>query len=65
VFVGGLTADYCVVESVKDARAAGFEVWVLSAAVRAVDATPGDGERAFARMSGAGARFTTAATPLA
>jgi hypothetical protein len=33
--------------------------------VRAVDATPGDGERAFARMSGAGARFTAAATPLA
>jgi nicotinamidase/pyrazinamidase len=65
VFIGGLTADYCVVESVKDARAAGFEVWVLSAAVRAVDATPGDGERAFARMSGAGARFTAAATPLA
>jgi nicotinamidase/pyrazinamidase len=51
----GLATDYCVVETVLDARALGFPVDVLARAVRAVDLDPGDGERAFARMSAAGA----------
>jgi len=57
VFVGGLATDYCVLNTVLDARAAGFEVVVLGDAVRAVEVSPGDGERALAKMEQAGARL--------
>ncbi|HVP31665.1 MAG TPA: isochorismatase family protein [Myxococcota bacterium] len=57
VVVGGLATDYCVLETVLDARAAGLEVVVLVDAVRAVEARPGDGERALERMERAGARL--------
>jgi nicotinamidase/pyrazinamidase len=59
IFLGGLTADYCVRESTLDALGAGFSVTVLKDCTRAVNARPGDGERAFADMSRAGARFET------
>jgi nicotinamidase/pyrazinamidase len=55
----GLATDYCVVETVLDARALGFPVDVLARAIRAVDLDPGDGERALARMSAAGATIET------
>lgn len=55
VFVGGLATDYCVLATVKDAASAGFEVLVLGDAIRAVDAEPGDGERALGAMLAAGA----------
>jgi nicotinamidase/pyrazinamidase len=51
----GLTTDYCVVESALDAIRLGFEVTVLTRAIRAVDRRPGDGQRALERMQGAGA----------
>ncbi|MBL8394336.1 MAG: nicotinamidase [Candidatus Accumulibacter sp.] len=57
LFVGGLATDYCVVNTVRDALAAGFGVVVLTDAVRPVDLQPGDGERALARMSALGARL--------
>jgi nicotinamidase/pyrazinamidase len=57
VFVGGLATDYCVLNTVLDALAAGFEVVVLGDAVRAVEVSPGDGERAIAKMGQAGARL--------
>jgi nicotinamidase/pyrazinamidase len=50
LFVGGLATDYCVLNTVLDARAAGFDVVVLGAAVRAVEVEPGDGARALERM---------------
>ena len=50
LFVGGLTTDYGVLETVKDARELGFDVVVLRDAVAAFDAHPGDGRRALARM---------------
>jgi nicotinamidase/pyrazinamidase len=51
----GLATDYCVVETVVDARMLGYPVEVIAAAIRAVDLEPGDGERAVTRMRDAGA----------
>ena len=51
----GLATDYCVVETVLDARMLGYPVEVLSDAVRAVDLQPGDGAAALSRMRDAGA----------
>ena len=42
----GLATDYCVVETVLDARTLGFPVEVVGDAIRAVDLEPGDGDRA-------------------
>lgn len=56
VSVGGLATDYCVLETVKDARKAGFEVLLLTDAIRAVGVEPGDEEAALAEMHAAGAR---------
>jgi len=57
VFVGGLAQDVCVLETVRDALAAGFEVVVLEDATRPVD--PAAGERAHRTMRDAGARLCT------
>jgi nicotinamidase/pyrazinamidase len=51
----GLATDYCVVETVLDARRLGFAVEVLADGIRAVDLAPGDGDRAIGRMREAGA----------
>lgn len=50
VVVGGLATDYCVLNTVLDARELGFEVIIVAEAMRAVDVAPGDGERAIERM---------------
>ncbi|MFN0090257.1 MAG: isochorismatase family protein [Acidimicrobiales bacterium] len=55
--VCGLATDYCVKATALDALAAGFEVSVLTDAVRAVDLAPGDGARALAELAAAGARL--------
>ena len=55
VWVGGLATDYCVKSTVIDAVKKGFEVKALTNAMRAVEVTPGDGERAIAEMKSAGA----------
>jgi nicotinamidase/pyrazinamidase len=57
--VCGLATDYCVVETVGDARMLGYPVEVLGAGIRAVDREPGDGERAIARMRNAGAEVVS------
>ena len=57
LFVGGIAAEYCVLSTVKDALALGFEVVLLRDAVAALDAEPGDGARALEAMRAAGARF--------
>lgn len=55
VVIAGIATDYCVKESVLDARRLGFETSVLMELVRAVNLEPGDGERALDAMRSAGA----------
>jgi nicotinamidase/pyrazinamidase len=55
--IGGLATDYCVVETVLDARVRGYPVEVISAAIAAVDLMPGNGERAITRMRASGAQL--------
>jgi nicotinamidase/pyrazinamidase len=57
LFVGGLATDYCVLNTVKDALALGYAVVLLADAVRAVEVTPGDGEKAMMEMRTLGAQF--------
>jgi nicotinamidase-related amidase len=42
---------------VKDARRDGYEIYVLSDAIEAVNANPGDSERAIREMIAAGAKI--------
>jgi nicotinamidase/pyrazinamidase len=56
VFIGGLTTDYCILNSVRDARKLGYDVLLLADAIRPVDVQPGDGQRAEAEMARLGAR---------
>ena len=59
LLVGGLATDYCVLNTVRDARANGFEVLVLCDAIMAVNVNPEDGVRAEREMQRLGARAVT------
>jgi nicotinamidase/pyrazinamidase len=54
VHIGGLALDYCVRATALDARRAGFNVVLHRDATRAIDANPGDGERALEELREAG-----------
>jgi len=54
IVVVGLATDYCVKATALDGVAAGFEVQVMTEAVRSVDLTDGDGDRALAEVAAAG-----------
>jgi nicotinamidase/pyrazinamidase len=54
VHVAGLALDYCVKATALDARRAGFEVVLHQGATRAIDAQPGDAERALDELRAAG-----------
>jgi nicotinamidase/pyrazinamidase len=54
VHVAGLALDYCVKHTALDARRHGFDVVVHRGATRAVNAQPGDDERAVAELREAG-----------
>jgi nicotinamidase/pyrazinamidase len=54
IVVAGLATDYCVKATALDGISYGFEVELLSEAVRAVDLSDGDGERALAEVAAAG-----------
>lgn len=60
-FVGGIATDYCVLNTVLDARRLGFETYVITDAIAAVNVKPGDDDRAIRKMESAGARITTSA----
>ena len=50
LFIGGLATDYCVLNTVKDALKFGYTVFLLQDAVRAVNLSPDDGEKALQEM---------------
>ncbi len=63
VFLAGLATDFCVGWSAMDARAAGFEAYVIEDACRAINAA-GSLDRAWRAMEQAGVeRIGTAALP--
>lgn len=55
LFIGGLATDYCVLNTVLDGIQEGFNVILLEDAIRAVNLSPDDGNKAIARMKEAGA----------
>ena len=57
IVICGLATDFCVVESVTDARDLGYPVTVLRDGVRAVDRKAGSGNRAVEMMLHAGAEL--------
>ncbi len=57
VWVGGLATDYCVKETVLDARKEGFKVKALADAMRPVNIKPEDGQKAIEEMIAAGAEI--------
>ena len=59
VAVVGLATDYCVRASAIDACREGFDTTVVTDAIRAVEVTPGDGQRALEEMEEAGAKLQT------
>jgi len=54
VTIVGLATDYCVKNTALDALRAGFQVTVDSTAVRGVEVSDGDSERALAEVRAAG-----------
>lgn len=59
VFVGGLATDYCVKNTVLDARKLGFEAVLLLDAIAAINAQQGDAVKAIDAMTKSGAEQAT------
>jgi nicotinamidase/pyrazinamidase len=57
VHIAGLALDYCVKATALDAKRAGFDVVLHRDATRAVEVSPGDGERASAELEAAGVQI--------
>lgn len=55
LFIGGLATDYCVLNTVKDARSLGYDVCLLMDGIKAVNLQPEDGRRAEEEMVRLGA----------
>ncbi|MDO8438432.1 MAG: isochorismatase family protein [Nitrosomonadaceae bacterium] len=55
VFVGGVTTEYCVLNTVKDALQHHYTAFILVDAVRALNMTAGDGPQALETMAHLGA----------
>jgi nicotinamidase/pyrazinamidase len=59
LFVGGLATDYCVKNTVLDARELGFEAVLLLDAIRGINAKPDDDAKAVDKMINNGAEQAT------
>ncbi len=59
LFIGGLATDYCVKHTVLDALDLGFDVILLEDAIRGVDVTAGDSDKAIRDMVEKGAKTAT------
>ena len=59
LFVGGLATDYCVLNTVLDARKLGYETVVLMDATLGINVEPSDVDKAIAAMLKAGAEQAT------
>ena len=59
LFVCGLTTEYCVFNTVKDAIACGYTVFLLQDAIGAINAQPNDGSRAIEQMKEWGVKAIT------
>jgi len=59
IFVGGLATDYCVKNTVLDGIAAGFDVVLLSDAIRGINLKADDSENAVSAMRTEGAKIAT------
>jgi nicotinamidase/pyrazinamidase len=57
--IGGLATDYCVRATALDGRRLGFDVTLVTDAVRGIEAEPGDVERALEEMRAAGVELVT------
>lgn len=57
VYVAGLATDYCVLNTVKDARKLGYNVYVVEDAVAAVNVEPEDERKALEDMKHQGAKM--------
>lgn len=55
LFIGGLATDYCVLNTVKDARRLGYDVCLLTDGIKAVNLQPEDGCHAEQEMIRLGA----------
>lgn len=55
LFIGGLATDYCVLNTVKDAVALGYDVYLLMDGIKAVNVRPDDGRLAEQEMIRLGA----------
>jgi nicotinamidase/pyrazinamidase len=55
IYTCGLATDVCVRSTVLDGLRAGFKMYVIEDAARAVETNPGDGEKAICEMEAAGA----------
>jgi len=58
-FVAGLATDYCIVNTVLDARKLGYETFVLIDAIWGINVNPGDVDRAIEVMTKSGAKLVT------
>ncbi len=65
VVVCGLATDYCDLATVLDLLKLGYDVYVVVDAIAAVNVAEGDGDRAIAQMTAAGATMVTAKELLA
>jgi len=65
LYVVGLATDYCVRATVLDGLQHGYEVFVITDGIRAVNVHPDDGAKALAEMKQAGAHLVTSKEVLA